>query len=444
MMINRNFRDVSRRDLWLTIIPVVLVVLAVFAFAFRFVEPAPPDSIVMSTGAVDGGYHMFALRYQEILARDGVKLELRPSAGSQENVSRLLDDASDVEVGFLQSGSAFAANAPELISLGSIYYEPLWVFYRGPEIHDFGGLHGKKLAIGPEESGTRALALQLLAVNATVMPPTVLLPENGRQANEMLLQGKLDAVFIVGPPESPLVEQLVSAPGIRLLSLARAEAYTRRFPALTKLTLPQGVFDFVKNVPAHDVTLISPTANLLAVDGLHPALAYLLMHAAIEIHGGAGLLHKAGDFPAPLNSEFPLSPEATRYYKSGPPFLQRYLPYWAAVLVDRLWLMLLPVLALLVPLGRIVPAVYRWRARSRIYRWYAKLKEVELELDEDSPPEKLTELLAQLDEIERAVNRINTPLAYTDNLYAFRQNVNLVRQRVRAQLAVGKLRRSGE
>ncbi len=438
MITRKKFKGISRRDLWLTITTVVLIALAVFVFAFRFVEPAPPNSIVISTGAVDGGYHMFALRYREILARDGVRVELRPSAGSQENVSRLLDEKSDVEVGFLQGGSAFSTNAPDLVSLGSLYYEPLWVFYRGPEIHDFGALQGRKLAIGPEESGTRALALQLLAVNAAVMPPTMLLPDSGQQAADLLLQGRLDALFLVGPPESPLVEQLISAPGIRLLSLDRADAYTRRFPSLTRLTLPQGVFDFVKNVPARDVTLISPTANLLAVDGLHPALAYLLMRAATEVHGGAGLLHKAGEFPAPLNSEFPLSAEATRYYKSGPPFLQRYLPYWAAVLVDRLWLTLLPVVALLVPLGRIVPAAWRWRARSRIYRRYAKLKEVELNLDEQSPAEKLTELLTQLDQIESAVNRLNTPLAYTDNLYAFRQNVNLVRQRVRDQLAGAK------
>lgn len=438
MIARKKLKDLSRRDLWLTITAVVLFALAVFVFAFRFIEPAPPNSIVLSTGAVDGGYHMFALRYREILARDGVRLELRPSAGSQENVSRLLDDQSDVEVGFLQGGSAYSTNAPDLVSLGSIYYEPLWVFYRGPEIHDFGALQGRKLAIGPEESGARALALQLLAVNAAVMPPTMLLPDSGQHAADLLLQGRLDALFLVGPPESPLVEQLISAPGIRLLSLDRADAYTRRFPSLTRLTLPQGVFDFVKNVPARDVTLISPTANLLAVEGLHPALAYLLMRAASEVHGGAGLLHKAGEFPAPLNSEFPMSAEATRYYKSGPPFLQRYLPFWAAVLVDRLWLTLLPVLALLVPLGRIIPAVWRWRARSRIYRWYAKLKEVELNLDEQSPAQKLTELLTQLNEIESAVNRINTPLAYTDNLYAFRQNVNLVRQRVRDQLAGAK------
>ncbi|HEX7952133.1 MAG TPA: TAXI family TRAP transporter solute-binding subunit [Burkholderiales bacterium] len=434
-MIKRKLTDLSRRDFWLTVATIGGMLLAAVAFALYFVEPAPPNRIVMSTGAVDGGYQMFGARYKEILARDGVTLELRPSAGSQQNVSRLLDEESDVEVAFLQGGSAFAVNAPNLVSLGAIYYEPLWVFYRGPEIHDFGGLQGKRIAIGPEESGVRSLALQLLAVNAAVMPPTALLPETGIRANELLVQGKLDAVFIVGPPESPLVEKMMSEPGIRLLSVDRAEAYVRRFPALTRLTLPQGVYDFVNNVPPHDVTLISPTANLLAVDSLHPALAYLLMRAASEIHGGAGLLHKAGEFPAPLNSEFPLSTEATRYYKSGPPFLQRYLPYWAAVLVDRLWLSLLPMVALLIPLGRILPALYRWRVRSRIYRWYARLKEVELEIDDDVTPETLGELLVRLDQIESAVNRINTPLAYTDNLYAFRQNVNLVRQSVRARLA---------
>jgi len=383
---------------------------------------------------VDGGYQMFAQRYKEILARDGVTVDLRISAGSQENVSRLLDESSDVEVGFFQGGSAFSANAPNLRSLGSVYYEPLWVFYRGSEIRDFGGLKGKRLAIGPEESGARALALQLLAVNATVMPPTALLPDSGHQANEMLLQGKLDAVFIVGPPESPLVEQLVSAQGIRLLSIERAEAYTRRFPYLTRLILPRGVFDFVGNNPAQDVTLVSPTANLLARDTLHPALALLLMRAAREIHGNPGLLNKIGTFPAPLNSEFPLSSEAERFYTSGPPFLQRYLPYWIAVMVDRLWIILLPALALLVPLARIIPPLYRWRVRSRIYRWYAQLEDVEFELVEDLSPERLRELLKRLDQIESSVNHINTPLAYSDQIYSFRHAVNLIRNRVQSRL----------
>ncbi len=434
-MIKPKPRHISQRDLWLALTPAVVIVVAALVVAFHFVDPAPPKTIVMTTGEADSGYHMFALRYKEILARDGVTVEARISAGSQENVGRLMDEKSDVEVGFFQGGSAFSANAPNLVSLGAIYYEPLWVFYRGPEIHQLAGLRGKKLAIGPEEGGTRALALQLLAVNAVVLPPTELLPLTGQPAKELLLQGKIDAVFMVGPPESPLVEQLVSAPGIRLFSFDRADAYARRFPSLTKLTLPQGVFDFVNDIPSQDVALIAPTANLLAKDNLHPALGFLLMRAATEIHGGAALFNKSGAFPAPLNAEFPLSAEAKRYYQSGPTFLQRYLPYWAAIQIDRLWITLLPVLALLVPLVRLVPPAYRWRVRSRIYRWYAQLKEVELELDENPPPEKMKELVTRLDQIERSVNRINTPLAYSDNLYAFRQNVSLVRQRVSQKLA---------
>lgn len=434
-MNRKTLQRLSSRDLWMAATPVAIVLALALVVAMFFVEPGPPRRIVMSTGAVDGGYHMYALRFKEILARDGVDLDLRISAGSQENVGRLMDEKSGVEVGFFQGGSAFAANAPDLQSLGGIYYEPLWVFYRGAEARDFGGLKGRRLAIGPEESGTRALALQLLAVNATVMPPTVLSAETGQEAADLLMQGKLDGVFLVAPAESPLVEKLASAPGIRLLSLERAEAYTRRFPYLTKLTLPRGVFDFINDVPARDVTLVSPTATLLARDRLHPALAFLLMRAATEIHGSAGLLSGMGEFPAPRNSEFPLGGEAQRYYKSGPPFLQRYLPYWVAVLVDRLWIILLPSLALLVPVTRVIPQIYRWRVRSRIYRWYARLKEVELELDEDPPKDKLEDMLERLDGIERSVNRINTPLAYTDNLYLFKQNVDLVRARVRWRLA---------
>jgi TRAP-type uncharacterized transport system substrate-binding protein len=425
---------ISPRVLWLTVAPSLAAVVAAIALAFYLVEPAPPDRIVISTGSEDSGYQMFARRYQEILARDGVTVELRASAGSQENVGRLMDPASDVDVGFFQSGSAYAANAPNLVSLGAIYYEPLWIFYRGAEVRDLAGLQGGKLAIGPQHSGTHALALQLLAINAVVLPPTELLSLSGREANQLLLAGKIDAVFTVAPPESPLVQELVSAPGIRLLSLERAEAYTRRFPALTRLTLPRGVFDFINNVPSRDVTLVSPTANLLARDDLHPALGFLLMRAATEIHSGSALLNRAREFPAPLDSDFPLSDAATRYYKSGPTFLQRYLPYWAAVLVDRLWLTLLPMLALLVPLARILPQIYRWRVRSRIYRRYAQLKEVEIELDKRPGPQALNELNSRLDEIEQVVNHINTPLAYTDNLYMFRQHVNLVRQRVELAL----------
>jgi len=298
-------------------------------------------------------------------------------------------------------------------------------------ISDVGSLQGKKIAIGPFESGTRALALQLLSVNGTVLPPTTLLPLSGKDAVDALQAGTIDAAFFVSPAESPMIEKLASDPNLNLLSFERADAYSRRFPYLTELLLPKGVFDFMANIPKENVKLLSPTANLIAQDTLHPALAYLLMRAATQIHGESGLLHKAGTFPAPLDANFPLSPEATRYYKTGAPFLQRYLPFWAANLVERLWVMLVPAIAIMVPLFRTIPPLYRWRVRSRIYRWYARLKEIELQLDEEPRPVPLTDMLERLDVIERSVNRIPTPLAYSENLYSFRQHIELVRARVR-------------
>lgn len=423
-----------RRELWFGIGLAALLAGLAFALALHFVEPAPPRHVVLSTGPDDSGYHAFALRYREILARDGVTLELRTSQGSLDNVGRLMDTGSDVDAGFLQGGTSFAVNAPDLVSLGSLYYEPLWVFYRGREIDDLTGLRGRKIAIGPDFSGVRALALQLLAVNDVVLPPTELLPLGGDDAANALVAQSVDAAMFVAPAESPTVERLIHAPGVRLLSFARGEAYTRRFPYLTRLTLPQGTFDFARDVPRGDVILISPTANLLVRSDLHPALAYLFMRAATQMHGDAGLFNRRGEFPNTKDADFPLSPEAQRYYASGTPFLQRYLPYWAANLVDRLWVMLLPVFAVVVPLVRLLPPLYSWRIRSRIYRWYARLKEIELQLEHAATEDELNEMLSRLTNIEAAVNRIPTPLAYSANLYSFRQHLDLVRGRVLQRL----------
>jgi TRAP transporter TAXI family solute receptor len=438
-MIPNRFRRALRRDVLLALAPVLLIAAAVLILAYQFVKPAPPRTVVLASGSVDGGYNAYAQRYKQFMARNGVTLDIRTSDGSMENMAFLMNPQSDVDVAFIQGGTAFAANAPDLVSLGSVYYEPLWVFYRGAPITDLPGLAGKKIAVGPDSSGTRALALQLLAVNAVVLPPTELLPIAGQEAADLLTHAKIDAAFFVSPPESEMIQKLAATPGIRLLSFERADAYTRRFPYLTKLTLPKGVFDFVNNVPRQDVALLAPTANLIARRTLHPALAYLMMRAATEIHGESGLLNPAHTFPAGLDADFPLSAEAKRYYASGAPFLQRYLPFWAANLVERLWVMLVPAIAILVPLFKAVPPLYRWRVRSRIYRWYARLKEIELQLDESPPTARLEEMLQRLESVERSVNRIQTPLAYSENLYVFRQHIDLVRQRVIGRLA-GKRR----
>jgi len=434
-MIPRRFRTGNRRDLLIALTPIFAILVAAIAIGVYFIKPAPPAKLIMASGQREGRYGYYAKQYKEFFKRNGVTLEIHPSTGAVQNVALLMDENSGVDVAFVQGGTGFSANAPDLVSLGSLYYEPLWVFYRGAPITDLDGLRGKKIAIGAEETGTRALSLQLLAMNGTVLPPTQLLPLGGKDAEEQLTSGKIDALMVVAPADSGSITRLTAAPGIRLLSFERAEAYTRLFPYLNKLILPRGVFDLATNVPAKDVILIAPTANLIARDSLHPALAYLLMRAATEIHRGAGALDREGEFPSPRDTGFPLSTEAQRFYKSGPPLLQRYLPFWAANLVDRLWVVLLPILAISVPLVKLVPPLYRWRVRSRIYRWYARLKEIELQLDDKPDTVKLEEMLERLEKIEGAVNGIPTPLAYSDNLYSFRSHIDLVRQRVVQRLA---------
>ncbi|MFB1481183.1 TAXI family TRAP transporter solute-binding subunit [Corallococcus sp. RDP092CA] len=427
-----------RRDLWFAIAPAVLVIAVAFAVTFYFVKPAPPKTLVMALAPEEGGFNYLARRYQKFLAQQGVTLELRNTKGSVGSVALLSAEDSGVDIAFAQSGTTGGKGqeAPEHVaSLGSLSYVPLWVFYRGEPLDDVRGLAGKRIAVGPEEGGTRALAMTLLQANKVDAAPTELLPLERDAAIDALTQGKVDAVFLVSPAESPRIQKLAAVKDVRLLSFKRAEAYTRRYPYLSRHVLPRGVFDFAKDVPDEDVVLLAPNALLLARDTLHPALAYLLMRAASEIHGTAGLLDKTGEFPAPLAAGFPLSSEAKRYYATGVPFLQRYLPFWAANLVDRLWVMLVPIIAVVVPLGRAVPAVFLWRVRSRIHRWYARLKEIEIQLEENPDQEMLQDMLKRLEEAEREVNRIAVPLAYAENLYFFREHVDVVRRRLTRRLA---------
>jgi TRAP-type uncharacterized transport system substrate-binding protein len=433
--IKDQFRRTLRRDMWIAVAPAALVIGIAFVATFYFIKPAPPKKLVLAMATDEGGFRYYARKYQEALAKHGITLELHPTKGSVTSVGLLADENSGVDVSFVQSGTATEEKTESIVSLGSLSYIPLWVFYRGEPIDDVRALGGKRIAVGPEESGTRALALKLLAINGVDKAPTELLPFARDEAVEKLKQGQLDAVFLVSPAESPMIKKLTAEPGVHLLSFARADAYTRRFPFLSKHVLPRGVFDLAADVPEGDVVLIAPTANLLAKDSLHPALAYLLMRTASELHGSAGMLDRLGEFPAPLEAGFPLSSEARRYYTSGVPFLQRYLPFWAANLVDRLWVMLVPVIAVLVPLVRAVPAVLLWRVRSRIFRWYASLKEIELQLEENPGLEMLEDMMKRLEEAERAVNRIPVPLAYAENLYFFREHIDVVRRRLLRKLS---------
>lgn len=428
----KNLDHISLRDLIVTVAPLVLIVVAAFWVAYQFVKPAPPAALVMTTGGEGGAYRAYAERYREILARDGIDLRLRPSSGSIENLRRLADDASGVDVGFVQSGSGAAADAPGLVSLGSLYYEPLWVFYRSSAVlQRLSELKGKRVAIGPEGSGIRKLALQLLSANDAQQQPTTLLDLGMAAAAKALQKREIDAAFVIAGPDSPVVQELLRADGVRLMSFSQATAYTRLFPFLSSVVLPQGAIDLARNIPGRDTTLLAPTATLVAREDLHPALMSLLIQAATEVHGHAGLFQRAGEFPAPVAADFPLSEEAKRYYKSGPSFLQRYLPFWVAVLVQRMLVLLVPAIAVLIPLMRILPSLYGWQVRRRIYRWYGELKYLEHDLEQNREPEQIPDYLARLDRIEQRVSKLKVPLAFSNQLYTLRQHIGFVRDLIR-------------
>ena len=422
----------SLRDLLATAWWIVLIVSIGFVVAYQFVEPAPPNKITIATGSESGAYYHFAKRYATILARNGVTLEVNTSAGSLDNLERLKND--EVQIGFVQGGVVAAKedqdppNESGLLSLGSVFYEPVWIFYRDEKNLDrLSDLRGKRLAIGQEGSGVRQLAQQLLAANE--VPFTKKLRSlSGLDAAEALQQGRIDAAFIIAAETAPVVQVLVRSPGIKVMSFAQAGAYQRRFPFLTKLTFPQGVADLVRNYPPEDIKLLAPTANLIVRDDLHPALQSLLLQAASEVHGQSGFFQDVGEFPSYKDRMVPLSPEAGRYFKSGPPFLQRYLPFWLAVLIDRLIVLLIPIVALMIPLLRIAPAIYNWRVRSKVFRSYGELKFLEDDLSHRFDSAKAADYRSRLDELDEEAAQLSVPLAFTDLVYTLREHVNLVRR----------------
>ncbi len=413
------------RDRLLVILP-ILFIITLLIWAFSSVEPAPPKSFIMTTGSETGAYHVFAKRYQEILLRDGIHIELRTSSGSVENLSRLKDPASGVQVGFVQGGIAGTKDVADLMSLGSLYYEPLWIFYRGiGSIYRINQLWGKKLAIGPEGSGTRNLVIQLFSANGMDVDENML-PLGGSAAAEALKKGEVDAVFMIAGIDAPVVKDLTHTSGINIMNLSQAAAYSKQFPFLSMVTLPRGGIDLAQNLPAQDVAMIAPTANLIARNDIHPAIVALLVKAAIEIHNGPGLFQRVREFPAAMHSEIPTSSDAERYLKSGPPMLQRYLPFWVATMIDRFIVILLPLLAL-IPIVKLIPAIYAWRIRSRIFHLYGELGKLDKDIRNSYMPNMQDNYLQRLKVLEEESNRKSLPLSYAHQLYMLREHINLVR-----------------
>ena len=427
---------ISIRDLLATAWPIVLITAIGFVVAYQVVQPAPPRHVTISTGGDSGAYYAYAKRYAEVLAANGITLEIKTSSGSQQNLDRLKTGEADiafVQGGVLENpaGTEDSVVDSDLRSLGSVAYEPVWVFYRSDyRIDRLSLLDYKRIAVGEEGSGIRGLALQLLDANEISPNSKSLVPVAGLDAAEALQLEKIDAAFIVAAPEAAVVQVLLRSPGVRVMSFGQADAYLRRFPFLSKVVLPRGMVDLVRDTPPRDTTLLATTANVVVRKDLHPALASILLQAMSEVNGKNGFFQNAGEFPSYKDRSFELSEEASRYFKSGPPFLQRYLPFWIAVLVDRLFVLFLPIIILLLPLLRVAPTIYTWRVRSKIFRCYGDLKFLENELRQSYDPARHADYLARLDRIEEDAYTRNIPLAFTDLLYTLREHINLVRKKL--------------
>jgi TRAP-type uncharacterized transport system substrate-binding protein len=427
-----RFVAISWRDLAVTFGPILLISAAAIWVAVRLIQPAPPDTLTIVAGPQGSSFWNAAQQYKAILARNRITLNVLESEGSVDNLRRLADPHQKVDVGFVQDGIAGGKPPAGLMSLGSVSYVPVAIFYHGPTATRLSEFKGQRIAIGAEGSGTRALALALLKANG-IEPdgPTKLLPLSGDDAAEALIAGKIDAAFLTGDSaQPPVMVKLTRTPNVKFFDFAQAPAYTRRFPYLNQVELPMGALDLGKNLPPETLHIVAPTAELVARTSLHPALSDLLVEAAREVHGKPNVLQHAGEFPAPLAHDFPVSDDAARYYKSGKSFLYRSLPFWIASLADRLLVVLVPIIVVLIPGLRLVPSLYAWRVKSRIYRWYGALIAIERgALSETAAAERDT-LLARLDEIEESVNGLKMPLAYADQFYVLREHIGFVRERL--------------
>lgn len=413
--------------------PFALLLAVVFWITLHFVHPAPPSTIAMTTGASGSLFDVYAGRYAKILARQGVTLKMLPSQGSLENLKRLSDRQFKVDVGFVQGGLASLGDAANLVSLGSVFYEPVLVFYRAPRpIKFLSQLDGKRIAVGREGSGARVLAEALLKANGIEAGgKSKLLALEGKEAQDALVKRTLDAAFVMGDSATPAtMRDLIHTQGIRLFDVVQSDAYVGRFRYLTKLELPPGSLDLGKNTPAQALTMVAPTVELVARPGLHPALSDMLIQAAQEVHGRATLLQKAGEFPAPLEHEYRVSDDAQRYYKSGKGLVYKALPFWLASLVDRIVLVLVPLAVVLIPGLKVVPALYKWRVNSRIYRRYGELMALERLAFSETTAQQRAELLKRLDEIERRSITGKLPASAAEQIYVLRQHIQFVRNRL--------------
>ena len=433
----------SARDLAYTAGPFALIALALLAGAYFVLKPQPPRRVVLATGPGYSDYSQFGKRYQQELKRFGIEVVLRATEGSSINRRLLSEGKEQVDLGFVRGGSSEALRRDEekgglpLVALGSLFLEPVWIFYRedaakklpGGKLATLTQLRELRVNTGGRGSGATVMLYRLMDANNVPRGALKLDRRDQGEAVAALFDGEVDAMVLVSAPEAPPVQALLFEPGIALFEFEQAEAYSRRFSYLSPVVLPRGVADLLHDVPPRDTRMIAPTTMLVARESTHPALMQLFIQAAHRIHGEPGWIARAGQFPSSQNLELPLARESERYFRSGPPLLQRYLPFWLANLVDRMWVALFSIIAILIPLGRVVPPLYSFRVRSRIFRWYRTLRQIESEAAREGRPAE--ELIGELNRLDAKAERITVPLSYTDELYNLRTHIGLVRDRLR-------------
>jgi TRAP-type uncharacterized transport system substrate-binding protein len=426
----------SIRDIVISAGPVALLAIGLLVVAYWWLDPNPPKKVTLATGPARSAYDEFGKRYQKALKAYGIEVVLLPSEGSPANLRLLRSGKADL--GFVQGGSGDrnANDDTGIVSLGSLFVEPVWLFYREDaakkvvpdgQLSSLAQLKDLRVNIGARGSGAPFLMRRLFEANKMDIAQLKVSRLDETAATVAFLNGDLDAIVFASAPESLMVQMLLQTPGVKLMDFSQAEAYSRRLPFLTPVVLPRGVVDLAQDQPPQDVHLVATTTSLLAREGTHPALLNLFAQAARDLHGPAGWFNRAGSFPNTEHSEYPISREAERTLRGGQPFLQRWLPFWLANLVERMWLALGIIVAVLLPLSRIVPPVYQFRIRSRVFRWYGQLRDIENRLN--AQPQQAREVVRELDALDDRVGRISVPLAYADELYALRNNIDVVRRK---------------
>jgi len=403
--------------------------------ALIYFIPTPPSRVVMATAFKGASFEYYGRQYQEIFARSHVELELRETAGAVENLKLLQDPHAGVQIAFVTGGLSDAKHAPGVLSLGTVYDQPFWIFYpANQQLDQLSQLKGKRIAVGPVGSATRYMAEQVLGKGGVNSETTVLLPFAGSATEKALREGQVDAVWIIGVPEATAVQSFLRDPNVRPMNFPMADAFTRVFPDLARMTLPQGTVDIERVIPSNDVQLIGTKAKVLIRSDLHPEIVQLLLRTMKEVHGGSDLFHRSGEYPNGSDSEYPVAATAMEFYKNGPSFMQRHLPLWLSVHVQRAIAVLLTGVAIGLPLLHFVPQTYNWMTRRRLFYWYAELRALETSYGAATSHKQLVQKLAEIERIEESLGKIHFPLTFADQVYTLRGHIDIVRQKIAARL----------